>query len=117
MPITKGPFDFLGTFVSGDLAGMTIIQNAGFRRIAYAKTYPQKRPTAAQHAQQTVFRQAAASWRALTPDQRAAYEQVTKKLRLTITGYNLWVYCSARGDWEAAESFGKQAGVVLYIPT
>jgi hypothetical protein len=101
MPLLSIESNCLGFFVTGDIAGLTVIQNRNHRRIAYAKTYPKRTRSPGQNVQRNRFSLAVAAWRALSTEQKTTLDIIAKKLRMPISGYNLYISCSLRYrmDW------------------
>ncbi len=93
--------NLLALFVTGDLAGVTIIQRSQHRRIFYAKTYPKRVRSPKQNLQRNRFSTAIIEYRALTAEQRNTLDKITRRYRMPMSGYNLWISCYLRYrlDW------------------
>ncbi len=88
--------NLLALFVTGDLAGVTIIQRSQFRRIFYAKTYPKRVRSPKQNLQRNRFATAIIEYRALTDEQRQTLNTITRRYRMPMSGYNLYISCYLR---------------------
>jgi hypothetical protein len=90
MPLGIAP-TMLGFRVSGDLDGLTLYTNRRGRTVAFAKSPPQKPPTASQLAARARFAAAMQAWRDLTPVQRDFYLRACDLASLCMIGQNLFL--------------------------
>lgn len=100
MPIqpTKNLISIFGTVIWGDIAELTTYRRPDGRIVVFAKTYPDKPPSADQLAQRTALATAAAAWKALTLNQRSNWNTAARKASLCMHGYDLWIYWQLTGD-------------------
>lgn len=102
-----------GLIIWGDWGPLTIYKDKRGELVAYAKTWPQKAPSAQQTARRNLFRAAATSWNALPAAKRADWTLAAHRASLCCTGYNLWVWWSLVPDPIALQTIARQAGVIL----
>lgn len=93
MTLTLKPalLSLLGTVIHGDLGPYTFYTSKRRGKVFYLKAPPAKPPSRLQHLQRNKIRDAAASWRRLTPQSRALWNLAAKRAHLRIGGYQLWV--------------------------
>jgi hypothetical protein len=96
MPKLSIASNLLAFFVTGDIAGLTVIQNRQRHRIAYAKTYPKRHRSPGQNIQRNRFSQAINAWRELSAEQKTTLDTIAKRLRMPMSGYNLYLSCYLR---------------------
>lgn len=106
----------LGVALSGDLGDLTIYQTQRGRTVAFPRTKPQKPPSPPQNTQRYRFRLAVDAWHALPSDQQAAYELVTRRLGIVMTGLNLWIHWSLCPNPDEFATIVHQAGLTLTPP-
>lgn len=93
MPKLPAAGAVLGLQVTGDLGGVTYVQNKQGRRIAYAKTYPRKTPSHLQEYRRVRFKTAVAAWRALSDEDKKTLDRITEIYAMCMSGYNLFLSC------------------------
>ena len=106
-------FQFLGWNTQGDLGPLTMYTDKRGQLVFFAKMPPLNPPSIRQTIQRDNFTSAAILWRALTPQQRDAWERATHLARLRIPGYNLFVYWSLTGDSATINTIENQTGLTL----
>ena len=98
MPKVPPAGALLGLQVTGDLGGVTYVQNKQLRRVAYAKTYPQKTPSQLQEYRRERFRAAVAAWRSLSDQDKSTLDQIAENLKACMSGYNIFISCYLTGQ-------------------
>lgn len=106
----------LALYVSGDLGDLTLYTTKRGLIVAFPRTSPDKPPSAAQVLQRNRFRAAVLSWQASTPTDRSNYEAVTQRLKLPLTGQNLWLHFAFTHDDAARNTLQRQSGLNLTKP-
>lgn len=97
----------LGLQVTGDLAGVTYVQNKQGRRIAYAKTYPQKTPNHLQLYRRNRFRDAVNLWRSLSAQDKSTLDAITENYHMCMSGYNLFISCYLTNNLRWIEEYAE----------
>jgi len=106
----------LGLNVQGDLGPLTFYTSGRGKFVWFPRAPPTSPPSNLQTQLRAQFSQAATWWRALTQADRASWELATRRARLRINGYNLWVwYCRTRARQQLA-SIERAAGITLVLP-
>lgn len=96
--------------ITGDLAGITYVQNRQLRRVAYGKTYPSKTPSHLQEYRRTRFKAAVDAWKNQSDSNKSTLNIIADKLKVCMSGYNIFISCYLTGQdtwipgW--AEDFG-----------
>jgi len=85
-------FRVLGTIVSGDLGPLTFYTSKRHRLVWFPKAPPDKPPTVWQTYRRNIWRAGADSWRSLPQQERDNWKEATRRARLTITHYNLYLW-------------------------
>lgn len=101
----------IGFSPTGDLGPLTGYTSKRRKAVWYLKAPPDKPPTCWQIAQRNKFRALARVWTALQPSQRASWMEAARKARLSITGYNLFIWYQLRQDTKAIETIQRQSGI------
>lgn len=114
------PVNVLGMVVSGDLAGQTIYTDRFMNKVWFPQAPPKEPPTPMQIKQRARFTQAMADWHSQSAQVKADWEAITLKASLVMTGHNLWIRVSLRGEFELLATLQRQTGVSVadppYIP-
>lgn len=114
------PVSLLGFIVKGDLAGQTIYTDRHGRKVYFPQAPPNKPPSPLQVVQRARFAAALGNWKALSHQQKAAWEAITLKASLCMTGHNLFIHVSLRGDFSNLATLQAQTGIDVddpeYIP-
>lgn len=105
--------NILGLRISGDIGEYTTYTDRYGRKVVYYYTPPAKPPTAAQVRCRARFAYAHAAWKALTPEEKAALEDCSRKLSLPITGKNIWMSASLRQRDTQYLTLERQSGITL----
>jgi len=109
----KGAVSVMGYNVQGDVGPMTLYTTRRGRVVVFDKSPPLTPASYAQLVNRNKWRLIAIAWRSLTPQQRADWELATRSPRLTLTGYNLWVWYNTVGDNATLATIERQSGVTL----
>jgi hypothetical protein len=110
------PWNLIGLQVSGDVGGFTIYTDRHGRKVVFPKAPPEKPPTQRQLQQRSRFRAAQRSWAALSLDDKAKLEEMTKKASAPMTGQNLWIHSALTADNPAIETLEAQTGITVPKP-
>jgi hypothetical protein len=103
----------LGTVAWGDLGPLTLYRSTRGRIVVYAKTWPEKPPSPWQASQRERFRLAAHFWRTWASPLKPNWERAARRLSLSVTGFDLWMYYSLRADRAAIATIEHQSGLQL----
>jgi hypothetical protein len=106
-------YTILGSVIWGDLGPVTIYRDKQGKVVAYAKTYPAKRPSPAQIAQQQRITDAAAAWQTLSSMQRDQWDLACRRASLCCNGYGLWVHWTLTQDLQAIRTLERQTHTTL----
>lgn len=98
MPKLPAAGAILGLQVTGDIAGVTYVQNKQGRRVAYAKTYPQKTPSQLQEYRRARFKAAVEAWRAQPDSNKFTLDKICEEYKMVMSGYNLFISCYLTGQ-------------------
>lgn len=109
----KDFFHLFGFIVWGDFDGVTMYRNRKGKMVAFAKTWPEHLPRPAIIAQKAKFKAASQDWVALSAEAKRNWEAVTKRLSLTMTGYNLFMHYKLQPDLAALATLEHQSGISL----
>lgn len=102
-----------GFNVQGDIGPYTCYTARDGRWVVFDKAPPQAPASYVQLHQRNRWRLAAKAWNQLTENNKANWELATQKLRLQLTGYNLWIYFQTTGDAATIRTVARQSGVDL----
>lgn len=110
---------FLGLRPTGDLGPNTWYTKRRGTIVFFPRSPPKQPPTDRQIRQRQNFTLAAAAWQSLTPATRAAWELATKRLSLSLNGYNLWTWYFHSRDDRAIATIARQSSLDLFpkLPT
>lgn len=110
------PWNLIGINVSGDIGDLTIYTDRFGKKVPFPKSPPKEPPSPEQTQVRNRFRSAQQTYMALSDSEKLAYEELTKKLSLMMTGQNLWISISMKGDVESLQTMMRQSGVTVPIP-
>ncbi len=114
------PWEMLGTWVSGDVGGITIYTDRFGRKVAFPKSPPDKPPSEEQIAIRARFKTAQANWKALTDVEKGKLEAAMIKANAVMTGQNFFISISLTNDQTAKETVERQTGIslvpIVFIP-
>jgi len=117
MITTDSPLlNLLGFGPTGDLGPLTGYTNKRGRPVWYLKAPPKTPPTDWQWAMRDFFRLAAEAWTQQTPAKRADWLNAGKRARLTITGYNLFIWYMYSRDHTVIHTVERHSGIQLIDP-
>jgi hypothetical protein len=108
-------FHMFGFVQWGDFADLTMYRNRKGKVVVFNKTWPEILPQEAIAAQKAKFKTASLAWQALSAVTRAKWEAVTKRLSLSMTGYNLWMSWQLKPDPAAMATLQRQSGIDLSL--
>jgi len=111
------PASIIGLIVSGDVDGITIYTDRYNRKVAYPKSPPKEPPTQMQVDVRNRFKSAQAEYMGLTPPQKKAYESLTKKANLCMTGQNLFIHVAMKLTYGTLTTLQEQTGVTVVPPS
>ena len=101
----------------GDMGTITYWMSRRSGPTAMLKEVPAKPATNNQKTWRAFFGQQVMLWRAITVEQKAAYESVTLILHFQLTGYDLFMKCALRRDWRDSINAERLTGIVLWRPS
>lgn len=110
------PFSLWGIIAWGDFADLTMYRGHQCQVIVFAKTWPDRPPSAEQLAHRAAYKAAATAWSALSADQRAQWNLACRRASLTMHGYNLWLHWNLTGDDKAIATLERQTNTTLFPP-
>lgn len=105
--------NLMGLRVGGDLDGLTYYVNKRGKVTWFAKAPPTKPPTWKQVYQRNAFRLVAILWQQQSDAQRAAYDSITRRASLCMTGYNLFVHVELTHHQDTLRTLERQTGVTI----
>ncbi len=111
------PWELFGTWVSGDIDGLTIYTDRFGRKVAFPKAPPDKPPSPEQVALRARFKTAQENWKALTDIEKKNLEDAMRKANAVMTGQNLFISVSLTNDQEAYATVQRQTGISLVAIT
>jgi len=111
------PPNIIGLIVSGDVGGITIYTDRHNRKIAYPKSPPKEPPTKMQVDVRARFKAAQAEYMAITAEQKADYELLTKAASLCLPGQNLWIHVAMKHTQGTLDTLQRQTGISVIAPT
>lgn len=111
------PANIIGLIVSGDVSGVTIYTDRYGRKIAYPKAPPKEPPSPAQVLSRGRFAAAQAEYMGLSVTEKLAYENLTKRASLCLTGQNLFIHVAMKRTFGTLTTLEQQTGVTVTPPT
>jgi len=110
------PWQLMGLSVAGDCGGYSIYTDRYKRKIAYPKSPPKDPPSQKQIDQRAAFRNAQASWKVLSAQQKQNLEDACRKTSIPLTGQNLYMHTIMVRDKDAYHTIERQSGITLPTP-
>lgn len=107
-------WQYLGFRPTGDLGPLTFYTTRRGETVFFPKAPPLNPPSYLQTVQRNRFRTAAKTWKALPELERQNWEAVTRKAKLTINGYNLFVWYLLRDGEKTATAFAERYDIQLF---
>jgi len=104
---------FFGMVLWGDIGDITMYRSHRGKLVIFKKTWPDTPATPPQIAARDGMNCCGRSWRGLAPHQKALWKQLTKKLSLPFSGYNLWVSWRWKQNRSKLRTLQQQAGIQL----
>lgn len=105
--------NYLGWQPTGDLGPLTGYTTRRGRGVWYLKAPPKTPATPWQGRERNRFRVIAALWRELEPAQRSNWLRAARAARLSIGGYNLFVWYQYSLDDDAIHTVERQSRITL----
>lgn len=102
--------------VAGDVGGYTLYTDRWGRKTLFPQSPPTIPPSAMQIVQRSRFQTAVANWVAELSSVKRAWERMSLRANVVMTGHNLYVSYSLSGDQSALNTLISQTGVVLPLP-
>jgi len=106
-------YHMLGFRPTGDIGPYTFYTSQRNAIVFFPKAPPLNPPSYLQTVQRNRFRLAAKQWQALPELERENWERVAKTAKLTITGYNLFVWHLLRHGQTTVQAFSDRYGIQL----
>ena len=107
-------YKLLGFRPTGDLGPFTFYTSQRNRIVFFPKAPPLNPPSYLQTVQRNRFRLAAKAWQALPELEKQNWERVTQTAKLTINGYNLFVWYYLRNGESTVKAFGARYNIQLF---
>jgi hypothetical protein len=107
-------YKWLGFRPTGDLGPFTFYTSQRNRIVFFPKAPPLNPPSYHQTVQRNRFRLAAKAWQALPDIEQQNWERVSKTAKLTINGYNLFVWYYLRNGESTCRAFGDRYNIQLF---
>lgn len=104
---------FLGFRATGDLGPFTFYTTKKGNTVFFPKAPPTCPPSDRQIIQRTKFRLIARFWKQIPATKRAAWELATIKLRLRLTGFDLFTWYHTAGDRQTIATIERLANLTL----
>lgn len=113
-PIGGSIWQFLGFRATGDLGPFTFYTTQRNQTVFFPKAPPLNPPSYLQTVQRNRFRLAATTWKALPESERRNWERITQTAKLTINGYNLFVWYLLRNGEDTCQKFADRYNIQLF---
>jgi len=113
MHLSKDTLKLLGFNPTGDLGPLTAYTSRRHGTVWFAKSPPLKEPSPWQLRQRDRFRLAAQAWRMLDETQRQTWHLATRRARLFVHGYTLWIWWQLLRDRAGLSTIERQSGLRL----
>jgi len=104
-------YKMLGFRPTGDLGPFTFYTSQRNAIVFFPKAPPLNPPSYLQTVQRNRFRRAAKSWQALPELEQQNWERISQTAKLTITGYNLFVWYFLRDGHQTIQAFQDRYGI------
>ena len=111
------PASCIGMIVSGDVDGVTIYTDRHARKVVFPKAPPKEPPTDLQIFSRNRFKSAQAEFMSISPTQKAAYERLTQRASLCLTGQNLFIHVAMMHTFATLTTLQVQTGISVNPPT
>ena len=115
MSWTMNP-SLIGIACAGDCGDLTMYTDRFGRKIWFPKSPPKKPPSAKQAALRLEFKNAQASYMALSVSEKKNLEDACRKTSIPLTGQNLWIHTKMTLDKDAYLTIQRQSGITLPVP-
>jgi len=109
-------WNLLGWRPTGDVGPFTLYTSSRKRIVIYPRSPALNPATPAQERMRQVFVAGAACWKSLTIAQRAEWELATKKLRMSINGYNFFMHTTYYEGTGYVVYARQRTGLTLFYP-
>lgn len=106
-------FSFFGWNPTGDFGPWTFYTAKSKKPVMFIKAPPTKPATHRQDFQRFTFKYIARLWNLLTQQERTNWETASKRARLRMTGYNLFLWYKSGGNTKVIHTIERQAAVKL----
>jgi len=106
-------FHLFGFVLSGDFASFTFYTNKNRKLVFFIKAPPLEPPSTRQIKQRNRWRNGAIGWKALTTTSRQNWNDAARKAYTQLTGYNLFMHWTTKGDRQAIATVERQGGINL----
>jgi hypothetical protein len=106
----------MGLQVSGDVGNVTIYTDRFGKKVTFPKTPPKHAPTYNQLYRRTLFAQAQRLWSDLTAEQKADWENLTRRASIAMTGQNLLIHVALKNDMAMLQTLMRQTGITVTPP-
>jgi len=106
-------WNFLGFRPTGDIGPLTFYTSQRNAIVWFPKAPPLAPPSYLQIVQRNRFRATAKRWTSLPEIERQNWEAVAKKAKLTINGYNLFVWYALRNGEETVQALADRHDIQL----
>ena len=103
----------LGFCPTGDLGTLTAYTSGRAGTVWFNKSPPMKPPSDWQRRQRDRFRLAARAWKALDHDTQQRWHLATRRARLYLHGYNLWIWWQLVRDRPGLSTIERQSRLNL----
>lgn len=103
----------LGFRPTGDLGPYTFYTSKRNKIVIFPKAPPLNPPTYHQIVQRNRFRLAAKAWQTLPDNEQQNWEAVSKTAKLTINGYNLFVWYFLKDGEQTIQAFSDRYNIPL----
>lgn len=102
---------FMGTTIQGDIGPLTCYKSKKGKVVFFPKSPPKEPPSYLQIRQRNRWAIAGQRWNAISQQQRDAWEQLTRRARLRISGINLFFYYHLRQATAVIDTLVHQTGI------
>ena len=106
-------YQFWGWNTQGDFGPYTFYTSKRKGLVFFPRAPPKEPASPWQTHQRKIWTAIADMWTNTTQANRDAWEAASKKLRLSITGYNLWMWYHCHGDRPTIATIERQSGITL----
>jgi hypothetical protein len=110
------PFCLLGLQISGDVGPWTIYSDRFGKPIVFPRSPPKVPRSERQAAQRQRWRDCCDAWNALDQAERDAYETLSLRASMCMTGFNLFLKMSMNPDYSTWSLLFEQTGLTYFAP-